>query len=62
MKKTIFAILISIMVVTKTYAGWYECFGYKGKIDKFPISLSFQIKEGYFGEKNKKKLQSYWSL
>ncbi|CAI2768780.1 hypothetical protein [Flavobacterium collinsii] len=54
MKKAIFAILIVIMAVTKTYAGWYECFSYKGKIDKYPISLSFQIKEGYFGEKKKK--------
>jgi hypothetical protein len=54
MSKPIFAILIFIMATTKTYAGWYECFSYKGKIDKYPISLSFQIKEGYFGEKNKK--------
>jgi hypothetical protein len=41
------------MLVTKTYAGWYECFSYKGNIDKYPISLSLQIKEGYFGEKSK---------
>lgn len=54
MKKSILSILIFIIIVTKTYAGWYECFNYKGKIDKYPISLSFQIKEGYFGAKNKK--------
>ncbi|BFM45331.1 hypothetical protein CFS9_39720 [Flavobacterium sp. CFS9] len=56
MKKSILSILIFIIIVTKTYAGWYECFSYKGKIDKYPISLSFQIKEGYFGAKNKKHL------
>lgn len=42
------------MAVTNSYAGWYKCFSYKGKIDKYPIFLSFQIKERYFGEKSKK--------
>ncbi|WP_264550614.1 hypothetical protein [Flavobacterium sp. N2038] len=56
MKKKIVAVLIFLMIITNTYAGWYECFSYKGKIDKYPISLSFQIKDGYFGEKKKKDL------
>jgi hypothetical protein len=54
MKKSLFTILTFVLAVTNTYAGWYECFSYKGKIDKYSISLSFQIKEGYFGEKSKK--------
>ncbi|MBS7256310.1 hypothetical protein [Flavobacterium branchiicola] len=54
MNKKIVTVLAFLLVITNSYAGWYECFGYKGKIDKYPISLSFQIKEGYFGEKNKK--------
>jgi len=42
--------------LTKVYAGWYECYNFKGTIDKYPITLSIQVRDGYFGEKDKKDL------
>ncbi len=38
----------------KANAGWYECYNFSGTIDKSPITLSIQMREDYFGEKNKK--------
>ncbi|MGO4920263.1 hypothetical protein [Maribacter spongiicola] len=45
--------LIFILAITKTYAGWYKCYTYKGTIGKSPITLSIQVTEGYFGIKDK---------
>ncbi|MBE8724068.1 hypothetical protein [Flavobacterium hungaricum] len=52
--KNILLNLIIIFSFTNTYAGWYKCYNYKGTIDKYPISFSIQITDGYFGEKQKK--------
>ncbi len=41
--------------ITKSHAGWYECYNYKGTIGNYPITLSIQITEDYFGEKDKKE-------
>src|SRR4051812_27565450 len=38
----------------KAHAGWYECYNFSGTIDKSPIMLSIQMREGFFGEKDKK--------
>lgn len=55
MKNTTLKILILLILsITNTYAGWYKCYNYKGTIDKYPISFSIQITEDYFGEKGKK--------
>jgi len=49
-------VLITVLFLTsvKTFAGWYSTFNYKGFIDRYPVTLSFQVKEGYFGEPAKK--------
>lgn len=39
---------------TKLYAGWYECYNFKGTIANYPITLSLQVRQGFFGEKDKK--------
>lgn len=44
-----------MLSATKSYAGWYKCYNFKGTIDKYPISFSLQITEDYFGEKTKKE-------
>jgi hypothetical protein len=56
MTKQIFTILLFLLTASTTnvYAGWYACYNYKGTIDKYPITLSIQVNEGYFGEKAKK--------
>jgi hypothetical protein len=55
MENTTFKILfLFILSVTNTYAGWYQCYNYKGTIDKYPITFSIQITEDFFGEKDKK--------
>ena len=48
------ALLLMCSTVTKVSAGWYQCFNFKGNIGAYPITLSMQIREGYFGEKNKR--------
>lgn len=48
-------VIFFILGLTKSYAGWYKCYNYEGTIGKHPIALSFQITEGYFGEKEKKE-------
>lgn len=40
--------------LSKSYAGWYECYNYEGTIGKYPITLSIQIRDGYFGAEDKK--------
>lgn len=55
MKTKLTYILLLLLLSGNTYAGWYECYNFTGKIDKYPITLSFQIREGYFGEKDKKQ-------
>lgn len=52
---TIKLLLVFIFSITNSYAGWYKCYNYKGTIDKYPISFSIQITEGFFGEKDKKE-------
>ncbi|MCL5244457.1 hypothetical protein M4I21_01465 [Cellulophaga sp. 20_2_10] len=44
-----------ILGLTKSYGGWYQCYNYEGKIGEYPITLSIQITEGYFGEEDKKE-------
>lgn len=54
-KKTFKIFLLFIgLSIGKSYAGWYECYNFKGNIGNYPITLSIQISEGYFGEKAKK--------
>lgn len=56
MKHIIFKIIILLVFsINNIYAGWYKCYNYKGTIDKYPITFSIQITEGYFGEKEKKE-------
>ncbi|MGJ8659994.1 MAG: hypothetical protein ACSHWV_09070 [Cellulophaga fucicola] len=53
-----YLLLITVFLIlglTKSYAGWYQCYTYEGTIGKYPITLSIQITEGYFGEKDKKE-------
>ena len=40
--------------MANAYAGWYECYNFKGSINTNSISLSIQVRDGYFGEKDKK--------
>ena len=47
-------LLMLCITVTKVSAGWYECYNFKGNIGAYPITLSMQIREGYFGEKSKR--------
>jgi len=56
MKRQIFTILLVLLCfgLTNVYAGWYECYNFKGTIGNYPITLSIQIRKGYFGEKEKK--------
>lgn len=39
---------------SKAFGGWYECYNFKGAIDKYPITLSFQVRDGFFGEADRK--------
>lgn len=52
-KISVLFVLLSIGL-SPVYAGWYQCYNFKGTIDKYPISFSIQVKPGYFGEKKKK--------
>ncbi|MDJ1470412.1 hypothetical protein [Xanthocytophaga flava] len=55
MTKTILSLLfILFLCITQVQAGWYECYTYKGSISKYPITLSIQVRDGFFGEKDKK--------
>jgi hypothetical protein len=49
-------VLITLLFFTsiKTFAGWYDIYNYTGFIDRHAVTLSFQLKEGYFGEPAKK--------
>jgi len=49
-------ILVFFLSSLKSYAGWYECYNFSGTINKIPITFSIQVKDGYFGEKDKKDL------
>lgn len=53
---TKFIIFLTALILTsvKTFAGWYNSYNYVGSIDKYQVTLSFQIKEEYFGEPTKK--------
>jgi hypothetical protein len=54
--KTKLIVLVVTLILTsvKTFAGWYNTYNYTGLIDRYPVTLSFQIKESYFGEPAKK--------
>jgi hypothetical protein len=43
-----------ILISVKSFAGWYNTYNYTGLVGRYPVTLSFQIKEGYFGEPAKK--------
>jgi len=49
-----FLLFLFIFIAVKGYAGWYEVYNFTGKIDKFPVTFSLQVKPGYFGEPAKK--------
>ena len=56
MRKTgifIFSLLF-ISAFTNAHAGWYECYNYAGNIGNAAITFSIQVREGYFGETEKK--------
>jgi len=52
--KVKFLLFLFIFIAVKGYAGWYEVYNFTGKIDKFPVTFSLQVKPGYFGEPAKK--------
>jgi len=52
--KIIVSIIVLFFTSVKSFAGWYDIYNYTGYIDRYPITLSFQLKEGYFGEPAKK--------
>jgi hypothetical protein len=52
-KMSVLLVLLSIGL-SPVYAGWYQCYNFKGSIDKYPVTFSIQVKPGYFGEKEKK--------
>ena len=49
-------ILATVLIFSsvKSFAGWYDTYNYTGLIGKYPVTLSIQIKTGYFGEAAKK--------
>lgn len=49
---TLFLFFLSL-ALTKAQAGWYECYNFKGTIDKYSMTLSIQVRDGYFGKKDK---------
>jgi hypothetical protein len=54
--KNLLAILMILLLsCAKTYAGWYECYNFKGTIGKDSVLLSIQIREGSVGEGDKKE-------
>ncbi|WP_156166813.1 hypothetical protein [Pedobacter sp. BMA] len=48
--------LLAILVLTSvdSFGGWFKIYNYAGAIDHYPVTLSFQIRDGYFGEAAKK--------
>lgn len=54
-KYFLLTVVFFMLGLTKSHAGWYQCFNYEGTIGKYPITLSIQITENYFGEKGKKE-------
>jgi hypothetical protein len=54
-KRTLITLIILLAFsFIKANAGWYECYNFSGTIGKSPITLFIQMREGYFGEKDKK--------
>ena len=47
-------LLFFFLIAVKGFAGWYEVYNFTGKIDKFPVTFSLQVRSGYFGESEKK--------
>ncbi|MDQ0640243.1 hypothetical protein QF042_003808 [Pedobacter sp. W3I1] len=55
MKAKLIVLLAALVLsAVKTFAGWYDTYNYAGSIGAYPVTLSFQLKEGYFGETAKK--------
>ena len=56
MLKRILIMLILLLVFnpTKVFAGWYRCYNFNGTIGLHPVTLSIQIRPGFFGEQGKK--------
>ncbi|TCD26533.1 hypothetical protein EZ456_13155 [Pedobacter psychrodurus] len=55
MKAKLIVFLATLLLTSvKTFAGWYNTYNYAGSIGRYPVTLSFQLKEGYFGEAAKK--------
>lgn len=52
--KPILILVFLILTAAKTFAGWYEVYNFTGFVDKYPVTLSFQVYDGYFGETQKK--------
>lgn len=52
--KPILLLIFLILTTVKTFAGWYEVYNFTGFIDKYPVTLSFQVYDGYYGEPEKK--------
>src|SRR5688500_18018828 len=52
--KPILLLVFFVLTTAKTFAGWYEVYNFTGFIDKYPVTLSFQVYDGYFGEPEKK--------
>jgi len=53
--KKILLITLFLLAAVPSFAGWYKCYNFAGFIGNYPVKLSFQLKEGYFGEPSKKK-------
>ena len=49
-------ILLLLLIAIQVKAGWYEVYTFKGRIGKYPITLSFQKNDGYWGKKEKYNL------
>jgi hypothetical protein len=49
MKKFICTSFLLLFFHLSIFAGWFECYNFIGFIDKYPITLSIQIRDGYFG-------------
>lgn len=52
--KLLLLITFFILISANTFARWYEVYNFTGFIGKYPVILSFQVNEGYFGEAGKK--------
>ena len=47
-------LLLLVTGIGGVRAGWYDCYNFKGMIGSYPITVSVQLRPGYFGEAHKK--------